>query len=214
MMISPKVLSLLRGSRGTVAIRLLPLIGALVLVVMVLTFVLQIGPDTLAVDETQIGPIGELAGTGPTPIFEGTGTPLPTIDKADPASPKIAGGEPRMFFRTFGNGSTCAYQIRLKGVFKNGGNFDWVYEVQDLGGGGGCGLSHTVFSLCQPNAFDAYVDADPSDTIALAKPDPTTGLTGVKFDELSETEDFESGNFTYTLSNNFSGAVSDILVAF
>ncbi|MCH8010088.1 MAG: Ig-like domain repeat protein [Chloroflexi bacterium] len=163
----------------------------------------------IAVDD---GP-AEAGSPPPTPIFERTGTPLPTIDKADPPSLKIAGGEPRMFFRLFGNGSTCEFQIRLKGVFTNGANFDWIYEVQDLDGGG-CGLSHIVFSLCQPNAFNAYVDADEFDAIVLVKPDPTTGLTGVKFNNLSEMEDFRDGNFTYTLSNNFTGAVSDILVAF
>ena len=152
------------------------------------------------------------AGSPPTPIFVGTGTPLPTLDKPTPPSQKIAGGEPRTFFRVFG-ATTCDYQIRLKGVFNNGGNFDWVYEVQDLNGGG-CGLSHIVFSLCQPNAFNAYVDADVLDAIGLVKPDPTTGLTGVKFNNLSETEDFLSGNFTYTLDNNFTDAVSDILVVF
>ena len=163
----------------------------------------------IAVDD---GP-AEAGSPPPTPIFARTGTPLPTIDKADPPSQKIAGGEPRKFFRVFENGSVCEYQIRLKGVFTNGANFDWIYEVQDLDGGG-CGLSHIVFSLCQPNAFNAYVDADEFDAIVLVKPDPTTGLTGVKFNNLSETEDFRDGNFTYTLSNNFTGAVSDILVAF
>jgi len=145
------------------------------------------------------------------PIFISTATPLPTLDKPVPTPQKIAGGEPRIFFRTFG-ATTCEFQIRLKGVFANGSNYDWIYEVQDLDGGG-CGLSHLIISLCQLDAFNAYVDADPLDAIGLVKPDPTTFLTGVKFNNLSETVDFISGNFTYTLNNNFP-VDPDVLVAF
>lgn len=108
-----------------------------------------------------------------TPIFQSTATPNPTIDKPAPTgTQKIAGGDPRIYFREFGNGSTCTFQIRLKGVFTNAGNFDWVYEVIAKNGSPGCGLSHLLLSLCQPEAFGAYVDASPLDAIELVKNDP------------------------------------------
>ncbi|MCI0849796.1 MAG: hypothetical protein J4N26_02455, partial [Chloroflexi bacterium] len=160
----------------------------------------------------------------PKPTFEDTiSTPRPTIDKGTPTGTEIIpGGLPRIYFREFINESICGFQIRLKGVFENGGLFDWVYEIIDTDGGG-CGLSHVVFSLCQPNAYGAFVSGDSDITgttegpivpiISLVKPDPQTGVTGVKFDETSPGgNDFLRGNFTYTLNNNF--PATDILVAF
>ncbi|MCH7511896.1 MAG: hypothetical protein IIB19_05990, partial [Chloroflexi bacterium] len=144
--------------------------------------------------------------TGPTPVpsVQLTATAVATLAKPTPSTTqKIAGGEARVFEQTFGS-QTCVFQIRLKGVFENGANFDWIYEVMDVNGAG-CGLSHMVFSLCQPNAFEAYVGGSSTETnvIDLVVKDPTTGVTGVKFNNMSEIEDFADGNFTYTLDNNF-----------
>ena len=83
----------LRGQRIQSLLRK-TLIGAIV------ALGLAVGLIAIAVDD---GPAE--AGGAPTPtpppIFIGTGTPLPTLDKADPPSLKIAGGEPRQFFRVF-----------------------------------------------------------------------------------------------------------------
>ncbi|MCH8900810.1 MAG: hypothetical protein IIC88_00750, partial [Chloroflexi bacterium] len=153
--------------------------------------------------------------TGPTPVpsVQLTATAVATLDKPAPTTTqKIAGGEARVFEGTFGS-QTCVFQIRLKGVFLNGANYDWIYEVMDVNGQG-CGLSHMVFSLCQPNAIDAYVGGSSTETnvINLVEKDPTTGVSGVKFNDMSEIVDFVAGNFTYTLSNNF--PATDILIVF
>ncbi len=156
--------------------------------------------------------------TGPTPVpsVQRTATPVGTLSKPTPdTTQKIAGGTARVFEREFPGQppATCVFQIRFKGVFENGANFDWVYEIIDVNGAG-CALSHAVFALCQPKAEAAFVGGSSTETntIFFVKKDSTTGLTGAKFDETSEIVDFVSGNFTYTLSNNF--PATDILVAF
>ena len=76
--------------------------------------------------------------------------------------------------------------------------FEWSYTVTSLDGQG-CDLSFWVLSLC-PAALQSAVGAAPAPT-TLVDPDPATGLTGVKWDNIKSG--FTSDTFTLVLSQSF-----------
>lgn len=104
----------------------------------------------------------------------------------------------------------CGFSIKFNGTDRedqgtpdpSDDEYTWEYFVEDLNGPG-CGLSHWVLELCQPEAFGAFVGATPpSPDTGLTVNDPgTTGLTGVKWNDI--VDPFLSGTFTVTLSQNF-----------
>lgn len=85
--------------------------------------------------------------------------------------------------------------------------FEWSYTVTSLDGTR-CDLSFWVLSLCSA-AYDAFVEGAPEPAF-LVNPDPVTGLTGVKWDDIGSG--FVSGTFTFVLDQSF--AITQVTAGF
>jgi hypothetical protein len=85
------------------------------------------------------------------------------------------------------------------GVSQNNGTYLWQYTVTS---GQKPAISHFVLSLCL-NAYNSIVPGSVmgSDVYSFVNPDPTTGATGIKFDEGYEGGEVRTVSFL--LNQNF-----------
>lgn len=101
---------------------------------------------------------------------------------------------------TLPNGD-CPHRVTFQGKTLNGdGSTTWSYFVENLDGPG-CGTSHWSLELCQPFAYDAFLDATPGGARTSKAGDPSTGIVGVKWNGIESG--FTSGKFSVTLNGNF-----------
>jgi hypothetical protein len=110
------------------------------------------------------------------------------------------GADPRIL--TLPDGS-CPHQLTFQGKTLNAdGSTTWSYLLENLDGMG-CGTSHWALTLCQtaPSVYGAFVKANPDGVITGKSGDPTTGIVGVKWNNIAS--EFTSGTFTLVLNQNF-----------
>lgn len=90
------------------------------------------------------------------------------------------------------------YSVEFLGVTDHGdGTYTWSYEVKELAGKD---LSHWTLALCF-SLDDVVGHTKPSGATAFEKgTDPTTGVTGVKWEV---NDDFEEGIFTITVDEAY-----------
>lgn len=92
----------------------------------------------------------------------------------------------------------CAMSVTFLGKSEN---HTWSYEVTNLSEkDADCNVRYFVLELCKP-AYEAYVTSEPEDS-SLTEHDIWTGLKGIEW-EIDDENDFESGIFTVTFSEQF-----------